>query len=394
MPKQVKVCSIITGLTTGGAETVLFKLLQQLDRNIFSPHVISLTDGGTIGPRIEAAGIPVEMIRMRRGIPDPFRFFQLIKRLRDISPDVVHTWMYHADLIGGLAARAAGAPRVIWGVRSADFIRADTSRSTKLVFWMCAKMSRWLPDIVLYNSQKGMMHHHELEYREQRSIVIPNGIDSEAFAPSDEARKDVRRELHVPPNTPLLGMVGRFDPLKNHDGFIEAATYLHRTLPDVHFVLVGQGIEWDNVRLARRIEQASLTKAFHLLGHRSDIARITAALDVAALTSWSEAFPNVLVEAMVCGVPCVSTDVGDANAILGDAQWIVSVGDMPEFAARCAKLLLLPPEERVSLSHRGRRRAIELFDLKAIARRYERVYLDAVTLTTNAQKEQAESYRD
>lgn len=255
-------------------------------------------------------------------------------------------------------------------------------------------MSRWLPDIVLYNSQKGMAHHHERGYRERRSIVIPNGIDSEAFFPSDDARRDVRRELGVSPNTLLLGMIGRLDPLKNHDGFVEAATYLHRALPNVHFVLVGQDVEWSNVRLARRIEEMKLTAVFHLLGHCNDIARITAALDVAALTSWSEAFPNVLVEAMACGVPCISTDVGDASAILGDTQWIVPVGDMAEFAVRCAKLLRLPSEERIRLGHSGRHRAIELFDLRAIARRYERAYFDVVTLVNHAGKERAESYRD
>ena len=167
MIKQVKVCFIITGLATGGAENMLLKLLERLDRTKFSPQVISLTDIGVIGSRIADLDVPVEPLGMGRSIPDPIRFVRLVRRLWQIRPDVVHTWMYHADLLGGLAARLAGVPSVVWGVRSADFLCTDTSLSTKIVLFWCAKLSSWLPDCVLYNSQKGWAYHKELGYREQ-----------------------------------------------------------------------------------------------------------------------------------------------------------------------------------------------------------------------------------
>ncbi len=374
----VKLVFIITGLSTGGAGNMLLKLLERIDRTKFSCHVISLTDVGEIGIRIAALGIPVEALGMRRDMPDPIRFVRLTCRLRQINPDTVHTWLYHADLMGGLAARLARIPAVIWGVRSADFLRADTSLSTKIVLSLCAKVSPWLPDCILYNSHKGMTYHEKLGYRKRRSLVIPNGIDLEKFTPNENARHDVRRELGIQSNTPLVGLIARFDPLKNHEGFIKAAGCLHREMPEVHFLIAGQDVVWSNPILKSLIEAAKATSVFHLLGRRDDIPRITASLDLASLTSWSEAFPNVLIEAMACGVPCVSTDAGDAAVILGDAGRIVPTGDMEGLAAQWAALLRLPEDERRLFGERARARAMDQFELGAVVKRYEAMYCDVV----------------
>ena len=118
---MIRIQFIITGLSCGGAENMLFSLLKGLDQKKFSPHVISLTGLGEIGSRMSAEGIPVKALGFGRGIPGPIRFLQLVRRLRQTKPDVVQTWLYHSDLLGGLAARLAGIPYVIWGVRSADF---------------------------------------------------------------------------------------------------------------------------------------------------------------------------------------------------------------------------------------------------------------------------------
>lgn len=357
---------------------MLLKLLERLDRTKFSPHVISLTDIGEIGRNILALGIPVEALDMRRRIPNPIVFARLVRRLRQIKPDVVHTWLYHADLIGGFAAWIARVPRIIWGVHSSDFLDFDTSLLTKLTVFSCARMTSWLPDCVQYVSQYGKACHAELGYRERYSRIIPNGVDLKKFTPNKQSRDDLRRELGIPSNTPLIGLIGRFDPLKNHEGFIKAADCLHRDMPEVHFLMVGQDIEWSNAVLKRLIDDAKLSKVFHLLGRRDDIPRITAALDLASLTSWSEAFPNILVEAMACGVPCVSTDAGDAAVILGDTGWIVPTGDMEGLAAQWATFLMLPEARRRLFGERSRARAMDQFELGAVVKRYEAMYHDVV----------------
>lgn len=378
MIERPKVCFVISGLASGGAEAMLLKLLERLDSRQFSAHVISLTDVGVIGPRIASLGVPVEALGMRRGIPDPIRFVQLVRRFRKIRPDLVHTWLYHADLIGGLAARLAGISCVIWGVRSADFVRAETALSTRAVLFLCSKLSRWLPSSILYNSQKGMEYHKKVGYGGRDALVIPNGIDLEKFTPSETARFEVRCELGIPPNAPVIGLIGRFDPLKNHAGFIEAARLLHQEIPEAHFLMAGTDVEWSNAVLKSLIEEAKLTHVFRMLGRRDDIPRLTAALDVASLTSLSEAFPNVLIEAMASGVFCVSTNAGDAALILGDAGRIVPVGDHSGLAAQWLAFLKLPQCERHSFGVQARARALEFFELCRVVRRYEEAYLDVL----------------
>jgi len=374
----VKLVFIITGLSTGGAENMQLNLLERIDQSKFSCHVISLTDIGEVGIRMAALGIPVEALGMRRGMPDPIRFGQLVSRLHQLKPDVVHTWMYHANLVGGLAAWIARVPAVIWGIRSSDFLRAGTSLSTRVVVYLCGKVSSWLPQCILYNSQKGKAYHEKIGYAGHRSRVVPNGVDSGKFKPSPQARDEVRQELHIPANAPLIGLIARLDPLKNHEGFVKAAAYLHREMPEVHFLMAGENVEWSNPILKDLIEVAKLTSVCHLLGRRDDIPRITASLDIQSLTSWSEAFPNVLVEAMACGVPCVSTDVGDAAVILGDAGRIVPVGDMESLSAQWADLLRLSQDERRLFGEKSRARAMDQFELGAVVKRYEAMYFNVV----------------
>lgn len=353
---------------------MLLRLLERIDRTQFMPHVISLTGMGELGSRIASMGIPLEVVGMIPGMPSPIKLINLVRLLRQLKPDLVHTWMYHADLIGGLAARLARVSTIVWCVRSSDFLLPSTPWSTRFVLKMCARFSRWLPDLVLYNSNRGLKFHKTMGYRERNSGVVPNGIDLDIFKPSEQARFAVRSELGVAPATLLIGLIGRFDPLKNHAGFIQAAKKLHEAIPDVHFLMAGNGVVWSNEALKVPILESNLTDYFHLLGPRSDIQRITASLDLATLASWSEAFPNVLIEAMASCVPCVSTDVGDAAMILGNKDWIVPVGDMNELASRWARNLSLRIDERHALAMKGRERVLEMFEIGRIVYRYEEIF--------------------
>lgn len=358
---------------------MLLRILERIDLAKFSPHVISLTGVGEIGPRIAALGIPVEALGMHHGLPDPVRFVKLVWRLWKVKPDVVHTWLYHADLMGGLAARMARVPVVIWSVRSADFLLADTGWPTRFTLSLCARFSSWIPDVVLYNSQKGAAFHKELGYKETRRIIVPNGIDLEKFRPDEQARLDVRKELGVSSATPLIGIIGRYDPLKNHEGFIQAAGYLHRVMPNVNFLLAGKDIDSSNLALKKMIEEAGLVASCHLLGSRNDIPRITASLDLASLASWSEAFPNVLIEAMACSVSCVSTNAGDAALILGNDEWVVPVGDMAGLADKWLAFFHLSANARRIYAEKGRCRVMDNFEIGVVVRRYESIYLDALS---------------
>lgn len=371
----IRVAFVITGLSTGGAETMLFKLLERIDRSRIEPHVFSLTTMGEIGGRIAALGIPVEALGMRAGLPSPWKFWRLVARLRQLRPDLVHTWMYHADLLGGLAARCAGIRLVVWGIRNSNLDPVSTKWSTRVVMRLCGWLSAWVPTRILSCSEVAARLHAHLGYDATRMSVIPNGFDVARFRPDADARLAIRTELGVGPDTPLVGVVGRFDPQKNHLGFVQAAGLLHRQLPSVHFVLAGARVDTQNDALVAALNAQGLTASMHLLGLRQDVARLMAALDVLALPSaYGEAFPNVVGEAMACGVPCVVTDVGDSAYIVGDAGAAVAVGDMHGLAEKMAALLGMDAQAYARLSIAARIRIREHFEIGKVVGQYEEMY--------------------
>lgn len=378
-----RIVFVITGLSTGGAEVMLLKVLERLDRRRFAPHVISLTTLGELAPRIVALGIPVDAVGMKPGLPSPSGFFRLVRLLKRLNPEVVHTWMYHADLLGGLAARLAGVSAVGWCIRNSNLDKNKTKFSTRAVVGLCASISKWVPLRILSCSEKARQVHVACGYVAAKMVVVPNGFDLSQFKPDSDARHRVRTELGVTDQTFLVGLIGRFDPQKNHAGFFEAAGVLHRHLPQVQFVLAGQGIDLSNAALMQAITQAGVLVDTHLLGLRNDIPELMAALDVLASSSYGEAFPNVLGEAMACGVPCVVTDVGDSAYIVGDTGRVVASGDMTGLAQALADILQLSAAERLALGEAARTRVATHFEIGHITRQYEAFYADLAS-TDNA----------
>lgn len=366
---------IITGLSVGGAETMLLKLLERLpDR--FSPSVVSLTTPGEIGPRIAALGIPVMSLGMRPGPGLPAVMVRLVAVLRRQRPALVHTWMYHADLAGGVAARLAGVPAVAWGIHNSRLDAQTTSRSTRAVVRLCAAVSRVVPHRIVSCSEEAKRLHVARGYDARRMVVLPNGFDVSRFTPDPAARVALRQELGLAATTPLVGLVGRWHPMKNQVGFCRAAARVRERHPEARFVLAGAGLEPANAELARAAAAAGVASALHLLGGRDDMPRLMAALDVLASSSVSEAFPNVLGEAMACGVPCAVTDVGDSALIVGDTGRVVARGDMDGLGDRIADLLDLTPASRQELGRRARSRIAAHYEIGSVVERFASLYDD------------------
>jgi glycosyltransferase involved in cell wall biosynthesis len=377
MTGPVLITHIITDLSTGGAEIMLLKLLSQLDRRRFTARVISLTTSGPIGDRLEALGVPVQALGMRPGSPDPRAVFRLagMLRMRSSPPALVQTWMYHADLLGGIAARLAGHAPVIWGIRNSNLDVVRSRRSTRWTVRICALLSRWAPRRIVSCSETARRIHVKLGYASDKMIVIPNGFNLDLFCPDMQAGVSVRQELKIPVRAKLVGLVARFDPQKDHHSFIQAAAEIKAGLPETHFLLCGDGITWENALLAGWIDAQGLRDHFHLLGRREDMPRLSAALDVACSSSaYGEAFSNVLGEAMACGVPCAVTDVGDSAYIVGDTGKVVAPNDPHALAGAVMELLELPADRCLELGQAARLRMQQSFDIRAVVNQYEQLY--------------------
>ena len=358
---------------------MLYKLLSCLNQATFTSAVVSLVPIGPIGEKIQALKVPVRTLGMRRKVPNPVGLYRLVRWLRQDPPHLIQTWMYHADLLGGLAAKFAGGIPVVWNIRHGTFATQGGNRSSRWAMKACIPLSSWLPTRIICCSEVSQQVHTALGYPADRMIVIPNGFDLAAFKPDPEARPSVRRELGISSESPLIGLVGRFDTQKDHRTFLQAAAQMHARLSDTYFLLCGDEITWENAQLVRWIEAAGIRQRCHLLGRREDMPRLTAALDIAASSSsHGEGFSNVIGEAMACGVPCVVTDVGDAALIVGNTGRVVPPRDPHALAQHWHALLELGLEGRNRLGRAARHRIEEHFSLSAIATRYEQLYEEIV----------------
>lgn len=364
---------IITGLNDGGAEAVLYRLVTH-DPDT-RHHVVSLSGPGKYGPLLQEAGIPVTCLHMRRSGPNPFAFGRLWRVIRRLRPDTVQCWMYHSDLAGGVIARLAGCRNVYWGIRASTLISESRSRYKALIVRLSARLSRIVPRRIVACGERARDVHVQQGYDAGRMVVIPNGYDLAEFHPDSRMGASLRKSLGIAPKTPVLGLVARFDPLKDHDNLLQALALLRDRGLAPACLLVGTGMDEANAMLVAQIAALGLSDQVQLLGQRDDIPAVMNALDLHVLASSSEAFPNVLAEAMACGTPCVTTDVGDAALIVGETGWTVPPRDPEALADAIATALAEArgPQWQARQTA-ARARVADNFSIEQMVARYREVW--------------------
>lgn len=365
------VLHVIVGLGKGGAENTLSKLVcsMQQHRHI----VVSLTTIGCTGRKLRASGHTVLALNIQRSncwlAP-----FLLWKLYRKYHPDVLQTWMYHSDLLGGVVGRLAGIRTVVWNIRGTQIPQNQWS-STGVVVKICALLSHFVPHTIVCCANAAFETHVKLGYRRNRLVVIPNGYDGDEWPIPSQEKEVSRRRLRLPVSPIVIGFVGRFDRLKGCDVFIEAAGLVTETLADkCMFVMVGRNCDTSNKELAAMICEKGGRAEIKLLGERDDVAEVMHSLDVFCLSSRAEGFPNVVAEAMLMQVPCAVTNAGDAGAIVGSTGRVVPPNNPRLMADAILELSDLGAEKRMALGREGRKKVLEQFALRDIVNRYIEIY--------------------
>jgi glycosyltransferase involved in cell wall biosynthesis len=367
----MKILHVTTSLSLGGAEVMLYKLLSSIDRGYFDNAVVSLTPPGQLASRVSDLGVSVDSVHMSRSRPSPFALARLRRIIRRTRPDVIQGWMYHGNVAASLGN--PGNRPVILTVRHA---LTDISREKLTTRWMIqlgARVSRRAA-ATIYNSEAGARQHQAQGYAKDRAFVIPNGFDTDTFAPDEGAGRRLRAELGVAPDTVLIGLVARYHPVKDHGNFFRAAALVPQQ--NVRFLLAGTGADERNSALMADIRDAGVMDRVHLLGERDDVPAVQASLDIATSASYTESFPNIIGEAMACGVPCVVTDVGDCADVVDDTGLVVPPRDAEALAEAWLALLTKGQEERRRMGRRARKRIIERYSLPTVVRQFEDVYRD------------------
>ncbi len=382
--KPIRIVHLITDFRPAGAQMMLYKLLSRTDRDTFHPEALSLTGPGPVGERIKDLGIPTSHVGMKHGVPNPLAIARLARILRKNPPDLLQTWMYHADLAGGLAARLSRRRfPVVWGIRNNTL---DPTGSQKCTLWtarMCARLSNYLPDKIISCSEAGAALHGQWGYAPNKLHVIPNGFDLERFQPDSKKREKFRSMLGISPDTVLIGTAGRFDPQKDYYTLAQAAQRLLEHYPETEFVWCGWNITRENNQFEQWFKGTSHQNRIHLIGPREDMPSFMNALDIYTSSSAGEAFPNAVGEAMSCKIPCVVTNVGDSAEIVGDTGRVVPPRNPEALAGAWTELLSLAPEALKNLGEKARERIEDNYEIHSITKRFERFYKTLISEKTS-----------
>jgi glycosyltransferase involved in cell wall biosynthesis len=371
------VLHITPSIGGGGAEAMLANLAATLDPLQWRT-VIVVVDGrrwpDTIA-RLRAGGAEVFDLASSAFLR-PLTLLRLVKLIRRIRPDVVQTWMHHADFVGGWCARLAGARHIVWGIHCREIHRnpADSDHKIHLLRRALAWTSRLVPQRVVSCSSVALEDHARLGYPRAKMTWVPNGIDTRRFVPDPEARGATRHDLRIPAHAPVIGFIGRFHEMKDLTTWLRAAALLQARRPEMHFLLCG-GSEMELGDCARAaLSLMPRRQQVHITGFHSDSERLYPAMDVFSLSSRTEACPLTLLEAMCCGVPCVATDVGDCAQLLQGLGRVVPPHDPEALSRAWEEALETPVATRVEL----RRQAALRFDIAAAAQGYQKVYTEVV----------------
>jgi len=369
------ICHLINGLDVGGAERSLVNVVQNLDRSRFRNEVVTLLEPGVFGDHLRAAGIPLTSLGMKRGLPGVRGLAKLVGHLRRSRPTVLQSWLSHADLLGTAAHFFAPSSRLLWNVRCSDMATSPGSAHLLWITRLLARLS-FRPDAVIANSPSGKLFHEKMGYRPRRWIELPNGVDTDQFRPRFDMKERLRASLGIRTRGPVIGMVARYHPMKDQATFLQASAKFSSDYPEARFVLCGKGCDGQNEDLRKLILNSGLGDRVILLGVRDDMETIYPVFDLVTLCStFGEGFPNTLIEAMACGVPCVATDIGASGEIIEGVGVIVPPRDPAALSQAWKTLFAGPIEVRAA---EARARVVERYRIERICQLYEAAYLDVI----------------
>jgi glycosyltransferase involved in cell wall biosynthesis len=364
---SLRVAHVITTLDLAGAQLLLHRLVDRLDPAVVRGEVIGLGPTGPAATLLERAGWPVTTLDMVPGRVRPRDLRALSRALRRVDADVVHSWMYHADLLAGLVARTTTRAPVLWSLHQSALPAGDMRRSTRAIARVNAVLSRPVPASIVSTSWSARDYHVGLGYSPTKIVVVPTSFDL-TEAPRSSS---LRAELSIPHQAPVVVRVGRFHAQKDYPTFLRAMDLLLAQRDDVHVVLMGEGVTADNPGIPAPGDPLRV----HLLGERADAPALVAECDVAVSSSaFGESTPLVIGEAMSGGVPVVSTDVGDSARLVGETGRVVPPRDAGALAAATAELLALDEDARRALGRAARERIREHFSLDVMVARYVELY--------------------
>jgi glycosyltransferase involved in cell wall biosynthesis len=370
-----KICFIINKPTVGGAELFLLKLIIQIQSE-FDCYIIFLSSKGELLEDFKKVTKKVYFLEISANLISIAKSFnKLVNIIKDIKPDVVHSWLYISDIFGGVASYLCNVPKIIWSIRQSNLTYSQNKLHSFLLSRICGILSYLIPHKIISCSEIAKnVHIRDSFYKRSKILVIPNGYDLNYLVYDKSFRKEFRDELIIKESDTIIAIIGRYDIQKGFDNFVQIAENISKKIPHSKFLFIGPGCTNENNELISFIDRNNLTFNSYLLGPRNDIKKVLCSIDLLIIPSRGEAFPNVLGEAMSLGTLVVATNVGEIPIILHDIQKTYTPGSNQDMANEGIRLLQLAETEKEKLSTKLRNRIVERYEIESIIQSYMNTY--------------------
>ena len=365
---RTKLIFIAPDINSGGAENILFNVAKTLNKKDIV--IISLTDIGFYGSKLKNYGYDFYALKMKKNIFAIFKFIYLIILIYKYKPLIVHTWLYRANLFGGVAAKIAGVNKIYWTIHH-DFEYSNFLMMLEMKILIL--LSSFIPKKIIFGSDISKKNHILNGYSKDKSIIINNGVSTKIFKPNKKFRIDFRKALGIEEDCLVLGNIARYHPLKDHETLFKALQIIKNKGLRFKCILIGSGFTNKIKKIKERINYYELNQNLIIYGQTFKINEIINAFDINILTSKKECSPISLLESMSTGVPCISTNVGDASQLIMDAGWTVQISDFKSLAKLIQKIYL--DKNIIKIKSKKARKRVEMFYLLEIMiEKYKALY--------------------
>jgi glycosyltransferase involved in cell wall biosynthesis len=368
------VLHVITSLNRGGAETALFRSVCRFKNQYGDNHVvISIRDEGYYGSALRKNGVQVHVLGVSRWYHLLTGVYRIIKIIHLLKPDLIQTWLYHADLLGGLAGKISGGYPVVWGIHTVN-LDPSTSLWTRAIRRVCALLSWCVPNQIICVAKTSAESHASIGYCRSKIKVVPNGFELPVKTKYVKHKDDLRAKFGIQAECLIIGCVARYHPDKGYANILKAAELLAKKKIKFHLTLIGPGVDQTNDELMKMIYKSNLQNQITLFGQQDNIQYFMSQMDIFCLPSRTEAFPLVVGEAMALGTPVVCTDVGDVKMIVGRAGFVVPPEDPDALAEGLCRMIEIGKVGRQNLANAGEHRIQRLFSMEKYSKNMLKIY--------------------
>ena len=362
---------ICNSLNLGGAEKIMYEIIENI--RSYKKEIICLTIRGNYSKLLENTGIKITYLNLSRNPLDLFKIFRAYLLILKKKPKIIHSFLYHSDVIGSILGKLTFTNKILWSVHS-DFIKSKNTFLRNIQVRFLSKISNYIPNQIIFCSKESLDNHLRIGYCRKKSLIIENGVCTKKFYPREKKYYQIRKLLGLKKDDSfLIGHIARFHPIKGHNLLLDSLKLLKEKNKNFKCLMIGTDINKGNESLKKQIKRNDLEENIILYGETKFPHKLINSFDINIISSVSESSSLVLMEAMASGIPTLATNVGPISKTMGQTGWVVKNKSAEDLAEKF-KFIMENKKNLKIKSLAARQRIIRLSSKDRMLKKYNLIY--------------------